>query len=296
MKKRFVRLVLVAFLLILPFASAVCEMSAELFNQDPYPAVPGEYVKLVFQLNWTEESDCKDADVFVKILPEYPFILDSNEKGSFVFKSGNYVYGYQKYMLAGFKIRVDERAIKGDNKLKLMYGFSGKDYAPVVKEFLVNVKEVETDFEVRIQDYSKLTNTITFGIVNTGKTDAKSLVFEVPFQENIKLKGSGNVIIGSLNSNDDTTATIKGIPKEGEIIVRLTYNDENDVRRVIEKKVQFIESLNGDLEVKPYRGTYFYLFWIMFAIVLVYYSYGYYKKRKEKNNRDMLILRGAKKP
>jgi len=274
--------------MIFPLTSAACDLSVSLLNQDPYPAVPGDYVKVVFQLNGTEEIDCKN--VFIKLLPEYPFSVDAGEKGSFAMNGGNYLSGYPSYLLAGFKVRVDKDAIDGDNRIKVEYGYnSDRASATMTKDFYINVKDARTDFDVMIQDYSKTANTITFGIVNTGKNNAESLVFEIPFQENIKLKGSSNVIIGSLNSNDDTTATVKGVPKEGEILVRLSYNDANNVRRVVEKKVQFVETLNGDSVTKAYRGIYFYSFWAIFVTAIIYFGYGYYKRKKDKNNKMMMI-------
>lgn len=288
MKKEFICLIIILVAMIFPLTSAACDLSVSLLNQDPYPAVPGDYVKAVFQINGTEETDCKD--VFINLLPEYPFSFDAGEKGSFSMKGGNYLSGYPSFIMAGFKLRVDKDALDGDNKIKVEYGYnSDSGSATMTKDFYINVKDARTDFDVMIQDYSKSSNTITFGIVNTGKNNAESLVFEVPFQDNIKLKGSSNIIIGSLNSNDDTTVTIKGVPKEGEILVKLSYNDANNVRRVVEKKVQFVETLNGDNVAKPYRGVYFYLFWIIFAMAIIYFGYGYYKKRKDRDDKILMI-------
>ena len=37
--------------------SAVCNLDASLINQDPYPAIPGDYVTIVFQLAGVENPD-----------------------------------------------------------------------------------------------------------------------------------------------------------------------------------------------------------------------------------------------
>ena len=45
--------------LALSFVSAsVCELDVTMLNQDPYPAVPGDYVEIVFQIAGIENPEC----------------------------------------------------------------------------------------------------------------------------------------------------------------------------------------------------------------------------------------------
>jgi len=48
------------FLMSVSFATAAveCNLDAKMINQDPYPAVPGEYVKVVFELTGISSLDC----------------------------------------------------------------------------------------------------------------------------------------------------------------------------------------------------------------------------------------------
>ena len=63
--------------LALPCVSAdLCNPAVSLINQDPYPAVPGEYVKLLFQISGVSNPEC--ASTSVELKPSYPFSLDCN--------------------------------------------------------------------------------------------------------------------------------------------------------------------------------------------------------------------------
>ena len=152
------------------FTSAVtapCTLSVSMVNQDPYPAVPDEYVKTVFQMNGADNSDC--GKVFMRIVPQYPFSLDSND--STVFMDSTFVSGYSSYLLAAYKLRVDKDVLDGENKIKIEYGKVDDLPNVLTKEFNIEVEDARTDFEVLIQDYTVATNSVTFAVVNIGKKD-----------------------------------------------------------------------------------------------------------------------------
>ena len=48
-----------------------------MLNQDPYPAVPGEYVNVVFQIEGVENSKCDE--VYFDLIADYPIRLDPNQ-------------------------------------------------------------------------------------------------------------------------------------------------------------------------------------------------------------------------
>lgn len=276
--------VFVALVMMTGMASALCDISVSLLNQDPYPAVPGEYVKVVFQISGTETTDCRNF--YFDIVPKYPFSVESNNT-RVVLLGGNYISGYSTSVLKAYKLIVDAEALSGDQKVEVSYGYteSGGSTAKYSKEFEINVQDTRTDFDVSIQDYDAAKKTVTFGIVNIGKIDVESLTLEILEQDNVDLKGASKTIIGSLNSNDDTTASIEAVPKEGDITVRLTYNDEANVRRSVDKLVRFDNRylLNGTT-AQP-RGGYFYLFWLLVIVLVVYAYYRYRKNKKAKNNK-----------
>jgi len=281
-------LVLAIVLFIAPLISASCELSVQLLNQDPYPAVPGEYVKVVFQMIGTEESDC--GNVYMEVVPAFPFSIEQDST-KMTASSGTYLTGYESFILKGYKLAVDKSALDGANKLKLNYG--SNTLAVLTKDFNIEVENPMTDFDVSIQDYDAAKNTITFGIVNIGEKDVEALTLEVPNQENIFVRGSNKIIIGSLSSNDDTTANLEVIPKEGDITVNLEYNDQTNTRRTVEKKVYFSSGYLENLKNAPQpKGSYYYLFWVLIILLLVYFGYGFYTKRKRQaNSKKLLLLR-----
>jgi hypothetical protein len=268
--------------------SATCDLSVNLLNQDPYPAMPDDYVKVVFQINGTQNTECEK--VFLDVVPEYPFSLDS-EDSKIMVTGGNFINNYASYILVAYKLRVDKNAVDGDNKLKVKYGMEGKTSATYTKDFDINIKDARTDFEVSVQDYDAAKNTLTFGVINIGKYDAESLTLEIPAQDNIKLKGASSVIMGSLNSNDDTTVSIEAVPKAGEITLKLSYNDQNDVRRSVEKKVYFTNNFLENGTVAPARDKFFYMFWVLLVVFVIKAIWNWRQRQKAKNNKLNQIRR-----
>jgi len=279
-------LVLAVFLFIVPLISATCELSVQMLNQDPYPAVPGEYVKVVFQMTGTEESDCGQA--FMEVVPAFPFSVESDST-RMTTSSGTYLTGYESFILNGYKLAVDNDALDGANKLKLSYGSSSTSV--LTKDFDIEVENPMTDFDVSIQDYDAATETLTLGIVNIGEKDVEALTIEVLNQGNAYVKGTNKIIIGSLSSNDDTTANLELVPKEGEITVRIEYNDQTHTRRTLEKKVYFTKGFVESIKNVPQaKGSYYYLFWLAIIILVIYFVYKFFKK-KNSNSKKLLLLR-----
>jgi len=288
MKKEHLISALVFTIILAGISSAACELGVTLINQDPYPATPGEYVKVLFQINGTETTECNE--IYFDILPSYPFSVEESDTRT-VIPGGTYITGYQPFMLKAYKLRVDNNALDGDNPIKVAYGFkTGGTTTSYTKEFDINIKDARADFEVSVQSYDAVKNTITFGIINVGKYNAESLTLEIPEQDNISPKGNDIAIIGSLNSNDDTTANIEAVPKVGDITVKLNYNDQNNVRRTLEKKVYFSKRFieNAAQAAQP-KGIYYYLFWGLLALLVLWMIYGYFQRKKAKNNRLALM-------
>jgi len=280
-------LVLAIFLFVVPLISASCELSVQMLNQDPYPAVPGEYVKVVFQMNGTNEPDC--GQVFMEVVPAFPFSVESDSTRMTV-SSGTYLTGYDSFILNGYKLAVDDSALDGTNKLKLNYGI--RSLSTLSKEFDIEVENPMTDFDVSIQDYDAATDTLTLGIVNIGEKDVEALTIEVLNQDNAYVKGTNKIIIGSLSSNDDTTANLELVPKEGEITVRIEYNDQTNTRRTLEKKVYFTKGFIESIKNVPQtKGSYYYLFWLVIVILVIYFVYGFYRKKNNNANKKLLLLR-----
>jgi len=262
-----------------------CDLSVAMINQDPYPAIPGEYVDLVFQLNGVENSNC--GTVTFELVEEYPLIFDPGKTNQVVINAGIYKRDFGSFLIAPFKVRVDEDALDGDNPIEVRYRY-GSNLGFESTSFNLNVENVMAEFEIFIKDYDILTNVITFEILNIGGVDIEALTVEIPKQETITLHGAKVNIVGDLDSNEYTTAEFVGTPKDGKINLKLTYTDPVNKRRTVEASVDYeadyFTGQNGN-ESKPW---YFYLIYLIVIGVIVRYFYGRHKKKKHAAKKHAL--------
>jgi hypothetical protein len=193
--------------------SADCDLRVSLLNQDPYPATPEDYVKVVFQVTGVENPECKE--VRLKLIESYPFSLD-DEKEIKIF-GGTSVIEYKDVWMVPYTIRVDKNAIDGENEIEIRHTYdSGSDWSSYTSgRFNITIEDARTDFEVFIKDYNPLTNIITFEILNIGESDVEALTIEIPKQENIEIKGANRNVVGDLDSNEYTTAEFEADSGEG---------------------------------------------------------------------------------
>ena len=230
------------FILFTRFASAeACNLDVSLVNQDPYPASPGEYVKVVFQLNGVDNPQC--GKVVFEFVESFPFSLDPGARNKYEITGGTYSTDYKSFLLAPYKVKVDNDALDGENEIKVEY-YSNNGGKPLsyLKRFNITIQDSRTDFEVSIKDYDYKTNTLTLEILNSGEHDAEAVAVDIPKQDNIDVKGSNRYIVGSLDAKDDTSFSYEAIPKDGEIKFNVYYNDLINERRVLEKNVNFDSS------------------------------------------------------
>ena len=273
-------LVLFAFLLVIIFTnliSANCALNVNFVNQDPYPAVPGEYVKLLFQLRGLEESECGDA--FFELVEEHPISFDPGFKSRFIGNSGTFAKDFDSYFALPYKVRVDANALEGDVPIKVRYGSVDSKFY-LSKEFNLSVKDVKTDFEVFVKDYAP--PTLTFEILNIGKSDVESLTLEIPEQENIIMQGASRNIVGSLDSNDFTTSYFTAVPSKGNIYLKIHYTDEINVRRTVDKTASFDPKYFVSNREDKNNNSIFTWIAAVVAITIIFIFYRWHKKRKRK--------------
>ena len=98
-------------------------------------------------------------------------------------------------------------------------------------------------------------------------------------QENIIIKGPNRNIVGSLDSNEDTTFNFEATPKEGSIILDISYNDKNNVRRTLQKTIFFDSTYFTDRAGEEGgRSIWSYLLYLIIILAIYYF----WKKRKVK--------------
>lgn len=265
-------------------ADDTCILDAELAYQDPYPAIAGSYVEVLFQVNGLQ-GNCRDG-AYAELVLEYPFSLDSKDYTRILGSSTYFGAGYDSKWNILYKIRVDENALEGDYDLELRYNpgtrISNQTYS--FEKFNINIEDGLTDFEVHIQNYKIKERQVTFEILNAGNQDINALTIEIPKQENIQIKGSNRNIVGDLDSEDYTTADFEAIlEKEGEITMNIYYTDSTNERRSITKTVYYDpEYFNDSLANKQpdQTATYFVVIVIIALLVLFYFRKKDHKKRK----------------
>ncbi|MDD5149100.1 MAG: hypothetical protein PHC28_01275 [Flavobacterium sp.] len=205
MKKQFILLSLILFSC-LALASAAttintCNLNVTLVNQDPYPATPDSYIKVVFQVSNAYDSDCGGA--YFELAPSYPFSLDENDSWRFLEEGTVLSSEYSQDWMIAYKIRVDKDALDGENLIEVHYG-PGTKYSDtyLTAKFNITIKDARTEFDAVIQESSD--SEVSIAIANVGKYTANSVVVRIPEQENFQASGTDGQMVGNLESGDYT--------------------------------------------------------------------------------------------
>lgn len=225
-------------LAILPLISAApCDLTISMINQDPYPAIPGDYVKVVFQIDGLENPEC--GTVTFGLMEKYPISLDPNTTNEITISAGTFQRGYSSFYLAPYRLRIDENALDGNNPIEVYY--QNKNGAEIREEFDIFVEDTRADFEVHIKNYDYTTRELTFEILSISEVDISALTVEIPKQEALQVKGANNKVIGDLDANEYTSADFEVImpQEETDITLNLVYTDSINVRRNITETVHF---------------------------------------------------------
>jgi len=262
-------------LLSIGLTSAACDLDVALLNQDPYPAVPGDYVKLVFQVEGLDSPDCDD--ITFNLLADYPIEFNPDETGLRTFKKVDYIKDYESNLLIPYEVRINKDALDGTNPVEIRV--QSKHSAPLSKTFDIEVDDVRAAFEIYVKDYSYATNEITLEVLNIEESDIEALTIEIPKQNGISVKGPSRVVVGDLDSNEYTSADFEASLSDGEFKVNLIYSDTINTRRTVEKTVTFDSSYFTDRKADQKTtgmGTY-----AFYAVIVVIVGYWIYRKRKK---------------
>lgn len=264
-------------------SAAACDLRVSLLNQDPYPAIPGDYVKVVFQVTGIENPECGKVDFGIK--EAFPFSLDEGARNNVQIIGGNYVPNYKNYLMIPYQLRVDDNALEGDNEIETVFHFNngGEKGLTQTKNFDINVEDSRTDFEASVKNFDANTNIITFEIINIGESDVEAVTVDVPVQDNFAVKGSSRNIVGSLDSNEDTTFTFEAEPSDGEIQLKILYTDALGIRRSQDKTVEyhseyFVNRKADQVDPKP---TSYYVAIVLIIFIILSWIRGYFKRRRK---------------
>lgn len=246
-------------------------------SQDSYPAIPGDYVKLVFQIDGISDSAC--GDISLELSNKYPIAFDPGQESKVSLKSGTFVKDYSTHKLVAYKVRVDQNAVDGDNPIEVLLS-KGTSDGIESKEFNLFVEDTRADFELYVKNFDFTTDFVTLEVLNIAKVDVKSIALEILDYPNLTVKGAKTKIIGDLDSNEYTTAEFEMMPAETIIPVTVFYTDKAGFRRSIDKNVTLIPSLfqdrKADQKSTPVTS------YIIGAVIIIAVIYWIYKRRKAK--------------
>ena len=291
-KKNLISILMFSLVIIISsnLALAECNLDAALVNQDPYPALPGDYVEVLFQINGIG-GECEEGAV-ANIVLEYPFSLDDGDRTR-VLGSSTYVGdSYNSNWNVLYKLRIDPDAIEGDYEVEFRYkgGNIGGSGGYSFERFNITIEDGQTDFEVHVQDYNIKERNIVFEILNVGNQDIEALTVELPKQDNLAVKGSNRNIVGDLDSNEYTTADFEATPSEGELIVIIHYTDSTNERRTISKLVEYDPNyFVGSLENTEPSKTSSYIVTGIIILLIGFFFYRRHKKKKNKKKRKFEV-------
>ena len=271
--------VIIGFMLLSFASAATCNLAVTLVNQDPYPAIPGEYVEIVFQLTGLENPECGGAEF--TFIEQYPFSLDKNDSAKQILLGSTYTTGFKKSWIIPYKVRIDEDALNGEQEITVEYSNRKSPAESLIsKKFNISLEDTRTDFEIFVKDYDLTTGILTFEILNIGEVDVEGLTLEIKNQENITIKGAHINIVGDLDSNEYTTADFEAIPENGEIIIDIKYTDKIAVRRTVTKTVTYESAYFTDRNNGESSNWWIWIILIIAAVAVIYWHYRMRKKRK----------------
>jgi hypothetical protein len=236
MKKSLI-ITLLLFVFATSFVLAECDLDVQLVNQDPDPAVPGDYVRLLFQVSGIAGTEC--GEISFELLENYPIRFDPDFNPVKTFSAGTFARGFSSNRTIPYKVRVDPNALDGDEEIEILYSTKGSKSFRISKLFDIRIEEVKADFQVFIRSYNYDTRRLTLEVLNTGKNDVRSLVLTIPSQENVRVLGGNKNIVGDLDSNDYTSTDFEALPEDGIIVVELEYTDKTGERRQAQAEIVF---------------------------------------------------------
>lgn len=171
---------LVAFLL-LGFISPVLSTNSpkieiSRLKYEPYPAQPGSYLHVYFNIMNSGTGDAEDLKLVLK--PEYPFYLAESENAT---REIGTIKGLQNAVI-DYKIRVAANAVEGENELTLVYKREG-GYISVEKLVNINIQTLDANLAVKKFDTLKVAPGEIANLNITAKNEADSYLRDI----NVKL-------------------------------------------------------------------------------------------------------------
>lgn len=290
-KKTYLFILAITFLLtfIVPIQAKAPEILVTLLNQDPDPVSQGDMVEVRFKIENNEAETLEDIEVM--ILPKYPFSLYTGNPTVKIGKLRASQTGSDS-VIVDYKLKVDEKAIEGDNEIELQIKSGSYITSYTNDEFLVDIAEYASpDLKFYIRESTLLgpnkKGIITIEIANVDIADVKFLQMTLLPSGDYELLSQNNyVYLGDVDSDDteseDFEIFIKEL-KENEIKIpiKVEYQDADENR--FEKQIDLpLKVFNSDELNKYGLKEKSYTLHVILLIVALFIGYYYFKKRKKR--------------
>lgn len=225
-----------------------CKLNVSMINQDPYPGVPGEYVKVLLQVSGLENNYCESAKI--ELVPDYPFSLDKDDPVR-ILEGDTFIAHYDNEWLIPYKLRIDKDALRGENELIVnVYANDLNSNNPIVQRFNIEIEDVRTNFDAVIQEITD--NEISVAIANTGKHTANSVIVRVPNQGDFRVTGTDGQMVGNLDSGDYTIVSFNVVQKRNQeqtdtiyLSLDIDYTDSIGERREVLLDLPLSSQISG---------------------------------------------------
>lgn len=205
-------------------------MQFSLLRYDPYPVAPGEYFDLWISGQYVGSPG--GAGTSFKLVPQYPFSLDSNESAV-----QNFGMADSPSILLHYKVKVDPNAVNGNNQIELDYNVGNIIYS---QYFDIDVENSQTTFDAVIQQISG--STVSIALANTGQYAANSVIVRIPQQTSFMTTDNINgQMVGNLASGDYSVVSFSLAPKG-------TYQRSNSTSASTSTRAPINNSLNFEID------------------------------------------------
>ncbi|NCP72205.1 hypothetical protein GW835_02310 [archaeon] len=258
-------LVLLTMILIKPIYANdldVVKLSANLQNQDPDPAVPGEYLELRFNVYKTGNNSAENIQFYLDV--EHPLSFDLSDTPDRNISLWKGQSGDDWYYTLYYKVLVDSLALEGDYEISLRYKYNDIDVWNIEKfNIRVDNKEVPNFvFGNLLTTPRKLLSgqeeaKIDIDLLNIGKGDAENVILEVNLPEgfNPTYAYSDRINLGNIDASQNKTGSIY-LDIDDEIKsgiyqakVKVKYIEESDSKKELKEKEMILEI---PVKAKPY--------------------------------------------
>jgi LPXTG-motif cell wall-anchored protein len=166
--------------IIVPNALAAASVSVSVSKYEPYPATPGQVVKVWVLVQNTGDQDAKNVNV--EFVPQAPFTLYNDDTIKNI-----PILGAQKDYLTYFNMKVADDAVEGYNNVKVKYGYDMSSTQDKNLEIYIQAKDATLSIESVEMTPTEISpgsdGKLTITVKNNAKSTMTDLSMRLQLQE-----------------------------------------------------------------------------------------------------------------